>query len=277
MCADRAKAPSKGVAIITGASSGIGAAYAERLAARGYDLLLIARNRERLRASAEHLEDGTQRSVEIMTADLRAPQERQRIEDSLRERTDITLLVNNAGVGAPTPLLANDARLLEQMIELNVVALTRLTHAVLPAFLKRGAGTIINIGSIVAIAPELLNGVYGGTKAFVLAFSRSLQHEFGTQGLRVQAVLPGATATDFWPLLGTPVSRLPSQIVMSVDDMVDAALAGFDLGELVTIPSLPDVADWNAFEDARQKLLPALSRNIPAERYLQSTRADTIV
>jgi hypothetical protein len=131
----------------------------------------------------------------------------------------------------------------------------------------RGAGAIINIASIVAVAPEILNGVYGGAKAFVLAFSQSLQHEVADKGVRVQVVLPGATATQFWALSGTPIEHLPAQIVMSGEDMVDAALAGFDMGELVTVPSLPDIADWNAFEAARQVLRPGLSLQKPAQRY----------
>ena len=125
------------------------------------------------------------------------------------------------------------------MIRLNVTALTRLTYAAVPGFVARGNGTIINISSVVAIAPERLNGVYGGTKAFVLALTHSLVHELADKGVRVQAVLPGATATEFWDVAGMPVHQLPPQIVMSADDLVDAALAGLDLGETVTIPSLP--------------------------------------
>ena len=157
---------------------------------------------------------------------------------------------------------------MEQMITLNVSVLTRLAYAAAPAFVSRGAGTIINISSIAAVAPEVLNGVYGGSKAFVLAFSQSLQHELADKGVRVQAVLPGATATEFWSIAGTPVEHLPQSIVMSAEDMVDAALAGLKQGEVVTIPSLPDRADWDTFESARKALGPGLSRSTPAARYL---------
>jgi short-subunit dehydrogenase len=186
-------------------------------------------------------------------------------------RTDdrITALVNNAGIGAAGPLLSSDVDKMDEMISLNVRALTRLTYAVVPGFVARGGGTIINI-SIVGIAPELLNGVYGGTKAFVLALSQSLHKELAEQNIRVQAVLPGATATEFWDLAGMPVSNLPSAWVMKADAMVDAALAGLDQGELVTIPSLPDIADWQAYEAARQELMPNLSRSSAAERYTRS-------
>jgi short-subunit dehydrogenase len=153
------------------------------------------------------------------------------------------------------------------MIALNVDSVTRLTYAVVPAFVSRGAGVIINIASIVAIAPERLNGVYGGTKAFVLAFSQSLRHELVNTGVKVQVVLPGATATDFWRLAGKPVENLPKEIVMSAEDMVDAALAGFDQGEFVTIPALPDVGQWESYEAARQAMMPGLSRATPAARY----------
>jgi hypothetical protein len=257
----------KGTALITGASSGIGAIYADRLARRGYDLVLVARHRERLNALARRLTDGTHRSVEVIAADLGDKADLARLEANLRADAGITMLVNNAGVGATAPLLSSDVDKMEQMIALNVGALTRLTYAAVPGFVARRSGAIINIASIVAVAPEMLNGVYGGSKAFVLAFSQSLQHELADKGVRVQAVLPGAIATDFWGIAGTPVEHLPPQTVMSGDDLVDAALAGFDLGEVITVPSLPDATDWNAFEAARHALRPNLSHTKPAERY----------
>jgi short-subunit dehydrogenase len=177
------------------------------------------------------------------------------------------MLVNNAGVGATAPLLASDVDKMSDMITLNVSALMRLTYAAVPGFVARGGGTIVNIASIVAVAPEVLNGVYGGSKAFVLALTQSLQHELKDKNIRVQAVLPGATATEFWGIAGTPVEHLPGEIVMKAEDMVDAALAGLDQGEIVTIPALPDAADWQAYEAARQKLMPNLSRSAPAARY----------
>ena len=136
-----------------------------------------------------------------------------------------------------------------------------------PAFVARGNGTIINISSVVAIAPERLNGVYGATKAFVLALTQSLVHELADKGVRVQAVLPGATATEFWDIAGMPVHQLPAQIVMSADDLVDAALAGLDLGETVTIPSLPNQAEWDRYDAARRAMSGKLSSAIAAPRY----------
>ena len=259
--------PNKGLAVITGASSGIGAVYADRLARRGHDLLLIARRKERLEQLAAEITGRTGRKVEVLAADLGAPADLARVERVLRDDARITVVVNNAGVGAVVPLLNAEVDEMSRMIALNVDAVMRLTHAVAPAFVRRGSGTIINIASIVAVAPELLSGVYGGTKAFVLAFSQSLHKELADKGIRVQVVLPGATATDFWSAAGKPVDELPKEIVMSVDDLVDAALAGLDQGEFVTIPALPQAEQWNAYESARQALLPNLSRSVPARRY----------
>jgi short-subunit dehydrogenase len=256
-----------GTALITGASTGIGAIYADRLAKRGYDLILVARNRERLDTLARRLAGETGRGIEIVTADLSDKADLGRIEKLLCTDTRITMLVNNAGVAAVTPLLDSDVDAMDDMITLNVRALTRLTYAVAPGLVARGGGTIINIASIVAVGPEILNGVYGASKAYVLALSQSLHKELAGSNVRIQAVLPGATATDLWAKAGRPVEHLPSEIVMSTNDMVDAALAGLDQGELVTIPSLPDAADWQAYEAARQKLMPNLSRKTPAERY----------
>lgn len=257
----------EGTALITGASSGIGAVYADRLARAGYDLILVARRADRLRTLAQELTGRTDRTVRTISADLTAPSDLAWIEAVLKTDPDITMLVNNAGIGATAPLLRSDIADMERMIALNVNVLTRLAHAAAPAFVARGHGTIINIASVVALAPELLNGVYGASKAFVVAFTQSLQHELADKGVRVQAVLPGATATDFWDVAGSAVEHLPTEIVMSAQDMVDAALAGLAQGELVTIPSLPDIADWHAFEQARQALAPGLSRSIPATRY----------
>src|ERR1700720_417605 len=257
----------KGTALVTGASGGIGGVYADRLAKRGYDLILVALNQNRLDALAQRLENEAGRSVETIAADLTDKADLARIETALRTNASVTLLVNNAGVGATAPLLDSDVEKMDEMIRLNVGALTRLTYAAAPGFVARGGGTIINIASIVAISPETLNGVYGASKAFVLALSQSLHHELAVKGVRIQAVLPGATATEFWDIAGLPVHNLPTAIVMSAEDMVDAALAGLDQGETVTIPSLPDKAEWEGFDAARRAMSGKLSSSVPAGRY----------
>ena len=258
---------SKGTALITGASSGIGAVYAGRLARQGYDLILVARSQAKLNALATRLSDHTGRTVEVVAADLKDKADLSRVEQILRSDASITLLVNNAGVGAVMPLLGSPVDDMEDMINLNITALTRLAYAVVPGFVARGAGTVINISSIVAIAPEILNGVYGGTKAFVLGLSQSMHRELADKGIRIQAVLPGATATDFWSEAGNPVENLPQEIVMSAEDMVDAALVGLERGEVVTIPGLHDGEQWDRYEAQRQVLSGLFGNSTPAARY----------
>lgn len=256
-----------GRAVITGASGGIGALYAERLADQGYDLLLVARSGARLERVASAIRERTGRDVETVIADLTVAADVARIGARIAGDPGIAMLVNNAGVGATAPLLQSDADAMSAMIALNTDALMRLTYAAVPGFVARNRGTIVNIASIVAVSPETLNGVYGATKAFVLAFSQSLRHELAGTDVHVQVVLPGATATDFWDVAGTPVAHLPEQIVMSSEDLVDAALVGLARREFVTIPGLHDDRQWDAFETARQAMAGNLSTNLPAPRY----------
>lgn len=255
-------------AVITGASAGMGAVYADRLARQGHDLVLVARNRAALEALADRLRAQTGRRVELLAADLADAADLARVEQALRARDDIGILVNNAGVGSVAPLLDSDAEALTHMIALNVTALTRLAHAVAPQMVARGAGTIVNVSSIVAVATEMMNGVYGASKSYVLAFTQSLQHELAPKGIRVQAVLPGVTATGFWDTLGHPLERLPRDWIMSTEDLVDAALAGLRQGEVVTIPGLQDGAKWDAWEAGRRELAGQFGHARPAPRYL---------
>ena len=256
-----------GTALITGASSGIGATYAERLARRGHDLLLVARDRARLDALAARLRADTGVAVEVLPADLTQRSELAAVERRLREDARITMLVNNAGIAVAGSLVGADPDRLEAMIQLNVVAPTRLAAAVAQRFAAAGGGTLINVASVLALAPELFNGSYSGTKAYVLNLSQALQHELAPRGVRVQAVLPGATRTELWERAGVELAQLPPSMVMDVNEMVDAALAGLDHGETVTIPSLPDHGDWEAYSAARLALAPNLSRDHAAPRY----------
>ncbi len=265
----------QGTALVTGASAGIGEVYADRLARRGYDLILVARNKTRLCTLAQRLKRETGRSVETVVADLNNKSDLAQVEAILRDNPAVTLLVNNAGVAAVTPLVNSDVDAMEDMIRLNVVAVMRLTYAAAPAFAARHKGTIINIASVVALNPESLNGVYGASKAFVLGLSHSLHHELADKGVRIQAVLPGATATDIWDKAGKPLHTLPAAILMSTEDMVEAALAGLDQGELVTIPALPDKAEWDRFEAARRAMSGKLSNAVPAPRYNNKLSART--
>jgi uncharacterized protein len=261
----------QGIAVVTGASSGIGEVYAQRLADRGYDLVLVARRRPELEALAHTISARTGRKVDTLVADLAEAGDQRLVERRIREDETITLVVNNAGVTVEGPAPGADIDAIDKMLAINVIALTRLSAAAADAFAKRGHGTIVNIASVMALLPSGPAAGYAATKAYVLHLTRGLHEAYGKQGVRVQAVLPGYTRT---PMIDIPrLAGLPAEVVMPVDDLVDAALAGLDLGETVTIPSLPDTADWDAYEAARQKILPNISRDRPAARYRKAAKA----
>jgi short-subunit dehydrogenase len=256
----------KGIALITGASTGIGAVYADRLAKRGYDLILVARNEQRLKAAAERLRAETGVQIATLPADLNEKAGVAKVEAALRDNPNITMLVNNAGVGSVASILQADVDKMEAMIDLNITALTRLTYAAAPAFVARGKGAIINISSAVAIAVENLNGVYSASKSYVLSFGHSLQKDLAEKGLRIQTVLPAATATEFWDVAGYAPQKT-SETTMRAEDLVDAALAGFDAGELVTIPALHEGEAWTRWERERREMSPKFRNPKPAPRY----------
>jgi len=264
---------SQGTALVTGASSGIGATYADRLARRGFDLILVARDGERLAAVAERIRQATGRSAEVLQADLTDRAALARVEQRLQTDERITLLLNNAGMSVNGTLAEADIDAIERMIQLNVTAPTRLAAAAAKAFKARKAGTLINVASVLALVPELFNGSYSGTKAYVLNLSHSLAKELQPDGVRVQAVLPGATRTEIWARSGASVDGLPPEMVMDVEPLVDAALAGLDLGETITIPPLESLDGWQAMEQARQHMAPHLSRHQPATRYTAAKAA----
>lgn len=256
-----------GTALVTGASSGIGATYAGRLAKRGHDLVLVARDQGRLDALAKKLSSEYGVAAEAFPADLSIRDDVRKVEERLRADGSITLLVNNAGIGPKGPLLADDIDYLDRMIALNVTAVNRLAVAAAQAFVARKQGAIINIASAVAIVPELFNGTYSGTKTFVLGLTQSLAQELDGKGVRLQAVLPGLTRTELFDRVGGSFDHLDPNMVMEVGDLVDAALSGFDQGELVTIPSLADKAAWEALDAMRLELRPNISLSRPADRY----------
>lgn len=256
-----------GTAMITGASSGIGATYADRLAHRGYDLILVARDQVRLDELADKLRTKTGTKISVLRADLTNKADLALVEHQLTSDTSITMLVNNAGIAANGPLAGANLNQIEGMIKLNVLALTRLASIASTEFVARQQGKLINIASVVALAPEMFNASYSATKAYVLSLTQTLHHEISKYGVQVQAVLPGITRTEIWERSGIDAANLPAAMIMEVDELVDAALAGLDDGELITIPSLPDTADWTNFIAARAKLGPNLSRQHAAPRY----------
>src|SRR5262245_27855394 len=246
-------------ALITGASSGLGAAYADRLARRGYDLVLVARSEDKLREVAASLPT----EVEVLPADLTVAADVERVAARL---ADVDLFVNNAGTSYASPVADADPAELQRVIDLNVSAFTRLAQA----FAARREGTLVNIASVVPIMHLLGMATYTASKAYALTFTQVLAAE--QPGMRIQAVLPGAVGTGLWDKSGFPLANLDAEIVMPIDDAVDAALAGLDAGEQITILSLPDLADWEAYEAARLALVPNMSRREPAERYLVTSR-----
>ncbi|MCE5981355.1 MULTISPECIES: SDR family oxidoreductase [unclassified Pseudomonas] len=254
-------------ALVTGASSGIGAVYAERLAARGHDLLLVARDRQRLEALASDLQARHGINVEVLAADLAQANDLARVEQRLRDDEQIGVLVNNAGIALHGTLAEATPAQIESLVALNIVAVTRLAAAAADRFSGAGRGTIINIASVVALAPEMFNAVYSASKAYVLSLSQTLHGELKDKGVQVQVVLPGVTRTEIFERSGLDVTQIDPQMVMEVGEMVDAALSGLDQKELVTIPSLPQATDWQAYIKARDALGPNLSRSSAAARY----------
>lgn len=251
--------------LITGASSGIGATYAARFARRGHDLVLVARDETRLNTLAACLKEEFGIAVEVLPADLTQSVDLAAIETRLRDDTRISILINNAGMAQSGSFVQQTAVDIEHLIGLNTTALTRLAAAVAPRFVQSGGGTIVNIGSVVGFAPEFGASIYGATKAFVLFLSQGLHLELSPHGVYVQAVLPATTRTEIWERAGIDINTLPE--VMDVDELVDAALVGFDRRELVTIPPLHVAERWDALDAARQGLMSDIRQVHAAERY----------
>jgi short-subunit dehydrogenase len=263
----------KGTALITGASSGIGAVYADRLAHRGYDLVLVARNAARLEAVATRLRHETGRTIEILPADLAVPANVATVQARIDNDPSLTLLLNNAGITLQDGLLENGPAELERLIAVNITAPTLLASAAGKAFVKQRRGVIINIASVLAVAPELFDGVYSGSKAYLLNLSLALAENVRSAGVQVQVVLPGATRTEIWQKSGKDVDAILPGMVMEANDLVDAALVGLDRGETVTIPPLAEEELWIAYNNARLALAPKLSQQNAAPRYRQELAA----
>lgn len=251
--------------LVTGASSGIGATYADRFARRGHDLVLVARNAARMEEAAARLRAETGVAIDVLAADLTDPEQLSRVEGRLRTDSHIGILINNAGTVLPGGFAETPLDDMEGLIRLNVIAPTRLAGAAVPRFLRQGTGAIVNIASVLGVAPELMPGIYSATKAYVISLSQGLQAQYGDRGVYVQAVLPAATRTEIWKHSGTDVDAVPG--VMEVGELVDAALVGFDRREAVTIPPLPDAAQWTAFDAARRAMHANFGQSHAAARY----------
>jgi short-subunit dehydrogenase len=264
---DMSQTSPKPVAVVTGASAGIGAVYADRLASRGYDLILVARRADRLEALSTRLAVAHGAKVEVVEADLTKDADVTRVEQVIKANPAISLLVNNAGNSTLAPVAKTSEQDAAAMVALNVTALTRLTQAILPAFIARNEGAIINIASVLAFHSLAISAIYSGTKGYVMNFTRGLQKELEETNVRVQLVLPASTATELWDLSGVPLASLNQASVMSAEDLVDAALAGFDMGEAITLPPVADSRLWDKFDEARSTLFGATQTGEPAPRY----------
>jgi len=257
----------KGIAVVTGASSGIGKVYADRLAKRGYNLLLVARRGDRLEELAQQLRKDRGVSVETLVADLANPAHLKKVAKTIETDHRITMLVNNAGTSKFAPSTQVQLADVDQQMDVNSKALTHLSLAVLPGFKDRNRGTIINIGSVLSFYVTANTTAYSGTKGQVMLFTLGLQQELAGTEVVVQLVLPATTATEIWDVAGVGLKALDPATIMTAEDCVDAALAGLDRGETVTLPSVDDPQLWAAFDDARVKLFAASQTGKPASRY----------
>ncbi len=227
--------------------------------------MLVARDKSKLEQLAERLRKDFGVVVDVLPADLTQPDELSVVEKRLREDSKIEILINNAGLPQSGGFLSQTSEGLDKLLSLNVTALTRLAAAVAPRLVQAGQGAIVNVGSVVGLAPELGMTVYGATKAFVLFLSQGLSLELAPKGVYVQAVLPAATRTDIWEKSGVDVDSLPE--VMEVGELVDAAMLGFDRKELVTIPPLRSAERWDTLDNSRKVLISDLHQGYPAQRY----------
>jgi len=258
--------PKRGRVLVTGASSGIGAAYATRLAKLGYSLTLVARRKDKLEAVARDLRANWAADVQVVVGDLESPAFLSDLEDRF-DRDPFVGLINNAGAGGLGPIASSSAREIERNIKLNVIALARLSFCALTSFKRQGEGLLINIGSVASFSPSPAAAVYSGSKAFVLNFTRSVQLELATSPIRVQLVLPGPVQTEFFSSQGMDGSVFPASSYLSADQLVDAAMSGLEKGEAISIPSLQDMAVWEDVEDLRKQFLARTLSGVVADRY----------
>ncbi|WP_322015602.1 SDR family NAD(P)-dependent oxidoreductase [Paraburkholderia sp. J12] len=257
--------PARSGVIVTGASSGIGAVYADRLAARGHDLILIARRGERLDALATRLGSKYRSDVQTVVADLANDNDLTQVEALIARTANLGGVVNAAGLGALGLASSVDPEAVDSLIRVNVLALTRLSLAAARRFGAEGHGTIVNIGSIVALMPVAGAGAYSGSKAYVLNFTRALHAELAPAGVIVQAVMPGPVRTEFF---GDAPAPFPDALFMTPETLVDTALRALDQGEAVCFPTLDDPGTWQTFEGARGQLVKAVMQSgQPAARY----------
>jgi hypothetical protein len=224
------------LALVTGASSGIGEAFARRLARDAHDLVIVARSAGALEALAGELRAEHGAGVECLPADLTVPAELARVEARVRAAPPIDLVVNNAGFGSAGAFAEQDVEREEEQVRLNAIALLRLTHAALAAMLPRRRGGIVNVSSLAGMGPYPFTATYGATKAFVNSLTEALAEELRGSGVRVQALCPGFTRTRFQERAGVDPETVPRFAWMTPEAVVDASLAALARGEVVCVP-----------------------------------------
>jgi len=224
-------------ALVTGASAGIGAEFARELAARGAALILVARRKEKLDALSVELHERHGVAIEVLPADLAEDEDLELVERRIAAAETLDLLVNNAGFGSPGPFSKNEVERFLTMIQVHVAASVRLTRAALKGMTARGRGDIINVASIAAFSP-LSGSVYSATKAFLVNFSENLQYELARTGVRIQALCPGLTHTEFHEVSGADTSALPGFLWMSAPDVARISLRALGRRKVVCVPGL---------------------------------------
>ncbi len=257
-----------GTAVVTGASAGIGKVYAERLAKKGYDLFLVARRADRLEAIAKDLSQQYGVQVKTQAADLGNAAQLESVATAISGNDQITLLVNNAGTSFVGPLDSATVDQLNTLVNINIIALTRLAMAVLPGFKSRNHGALVNVGSVLGFDGYPYTPICGATKAYVQNLSKALQAELAGTDVVVQLVAPASTVSEIWDVQGFPLSNIDPSIVMSTEDLVDAALVGLERKEKVTAPSVQDEAAVSKYFEAGSALFTASQQTgKPAPRY----------
>ena len=263
---DYGRAPSV-TSLVTGASSGIGMAFARRLAARGDDLVIVARSEGKLKELADEIQAGLGREVEVLAADLTLADDVGRVEQRLQsDDRPVELLVNNAGFGTAGRFFELPVGREDEEIRLNVLALMRLTHAALPGMLRRGHGGVINVSSVGGFQPGPRNATYSATKAFVTSFSEAVHEELRGTGVQLLALCPGFTRTEFGQRGGFDTEHIPKMAWQTPEAVVDAALAAIEKGKALCVPGLGNKAAASMVHLAPRGLVRRMSAKV-AERF----------